>query len=165
MLFPFKWSGETIFWLNNIYVYLGQILLAQGAVGVVVQAALQASETESVTTGSGHRLIEQSGGKMTKRVNISGLNCGKHIWVHVCVGMLGRVKSPHAEWTLHVPAVHQLSSDHPPSTHRGLLDAACLVCTKHHDIRIHVSVHVQGIHYTKKELWKLCNGSPSTIYI
>lgn len=60
-------------------MYLGQILLAQGAVGVVVQAALQASETESVTTGSGHRLIEQSGGKMTKRVNISGLNCGKHI--------------------------------------------------------------------------------------
>ena len=42
-------------------VYLGEILLAQRAVGFVVEAALQTFEAEGVTAGSGHRLVEQSG--------------------------------------------------------------------------------------------------------
>ena len=40
-------------------VYLGQVLLSQRAVGVVVQAALQTLEAEGVSTRSGDRLIEQ----------------------------------------------------------------------------------------------------------
>lgn len=47
-------------------MYLRQILLAQRAVGVVVQAALQTFEAEGVSAGSGHWLIEQSRGKTTK---------------------------------------------------------------------------------------------------
>lgn len=39
--------------------YLRQILFAQRAVGVVVQAALQTFEAEGVSAGGGHRLIEQ----------------------------------------------------------------------------------------------------------
>ena len=46
--------------------HLRQILLAQGAVGIVVQAAFQAFEAEGVSTGGSHRLIEQSEGQTAK---------------------------------------------------------------------------------------------------
>lgn len=52
--------------MHEVCVYLRQILLAQRTVGVVVQAALQTFEAEGVTAGSGHRLIEQSGGQKKK---------------------------------------------------------------------------------------------------
>lgn len=45
----------------GILLHLGQVLLAQRAVGVVVQAALQTLEAEGVSTGRRHRLVEQPG--------------------------------------------------------------------------------------------------------
>lgn len=47
-------------------MYLRQILLAQRTVGVVVQTAFQTFEAEGVSTGSGHRLVKQSGRQMSK---------------------------------------------------------------------------------------------------
>lgn len=57
------------FW-NTACVYLRQILFAQRAVGVVVQAPLQTFEAEGVTAGSGHWLIKQSGEEKTKSTEI-----------------------------------------------------------------------------------------------
>lgn len=57
-------------------MYLRQILFAQRAVGVVVQASLQTFEAEGVTAGSGHWLIKQSGGEKTKSAQIF-TNCTK----------------------------------------------------------------------------------------
>lgn len=68
---PF-WSGVFGYLtVHEVCVYLRQILLAQRTVGVMVQAALQTFEAEGVTAGSGHWLIEQSGGqKKAHKFNI-----------------------------------------------------------------------------------------------
>lgn len=48
-------------------MHLRQILFAERTVWIVVQAALQTFEAESVTTGSGDWLIKQSGGMGKKQ--------------------------------------------------------------------------------------------------
>lgn len=56
--------------------HLSQALFAEGAVGPVVQAALQALLAEGVTTGRGHRL-EEHPAKGDQSQWIAGSNKGK----------------------------------------------------------------------------------------
>jgi hypothetical protein len=48
--------------------YLFEALLAEGALGCVVQTALQAVFTEGVTARRGHRFVEQSNAEGTLQV-------------------------------------------------------------------------------------------------